>query len=87
MPADIRGSFHTRTSGLPIGVQIVGHPWQEHVVLAVAKFLESAMGGWQPVPALRACQSAAGYRSSGRWPHCRWWALPCDDFFFGFVVR
>jgi len=41
------------SQGLPIGVQIVGRPWAEHVVLAVAQFLETALGGWQPVPAPR----------------------------------
>jgi amidase len=40
----------TSTTGLPIGVQIVGRPWDEHIVLAVAQFLETAMGGWKPVP-------------------------------------
>ena len=36
-------------NGLPIGVQVVGAPWREDVVLATAKALESAMqsqGGW-----------------------------------------
>jgi Asp-tRNA(Asn)/Glu-tRNA(Gln) amidotransferase A subunit family amidase len=37
--------------GLPIGVQIVGRPWQEEVVLAVAAALEKAGGGYR-VPAL-----------------------------------
>lgn len=32
--------------GLPIGVQIVGKPFQEHVVLAVAGFLEREFGGF-----------------------------------------
>ena len=32
--------------GLPIGVQIVGKPFQEHVVLAVARFLEQEFGGF-----------------------------------------
>ncbi len=40
----------TSASGLPIAVQVVGLPWQEHVVLAVAQFLETALGGWAPVP-------------------------------------
>jgi Asp-tRNA(Asn)/Glu-tRNA(Gln) amidotransferase A subunit family amidase len=31
--------------GLPIGVQIVGRPWEEEVVLAVAARLEKATGG------------------------------------------
>jgi amidase len=34
--------------GLPIGVQIVGKPWREDVVLALARRVESLMGGWQP---------------------------------------
>jgi Asp-tRNA(Asn)/Glu-tRNA(Gln) amidotransferase A subunit family amidase len=37
--------------GLPIGVQIVGRPWDEERVLAVAAVLEKA-GGWSPPPAL-----------------------------------
>ncbi|MGD0508055.1 MAG: amidase [Terriglobales bacterium] len=32
--------------GLPIGVQIVGRPWQEEVVLAVAAKLEEERGPW-----------------------------------------
>jgi amidase len=40
----------TSSLGLPIGVQIVGRPWEEHVVLAAAHFLETALGGWKPVP-------------------------------------
>src|SRR5215475_884311 len=37
--------------GLPIGVQIVGLPWDEERVLAVAAVLEKA-GGWTPPPEL-----------------------------------
>jgi Asp-tRNA(Asn)/Glu-tRNA(Gln) amidotransferase A subunit family amidase len=33
--------------GLPIGVQIVGRPWQEEVVLAMAVRLEKQRGPWQ----------------------------------------
>jgi len=33
--------------GLPIGVQIVAQPWREDVALAVARHLETALGGWQ----------------------------------------
>lgn len=36
--------------GLPIGVQIVGQPWQEEVVLAVAAALECECGGWREPP-------------------------------------
>jgi amidase len=38
----------TSTDGMPIGVQIVGRPWREDVVLAVAAVVESSLGGWQP---------------------------------------
>jgi amidase len=34
-------------SGLPKGVQIVGRPWKEHEVLAVASLLERKLGGWK----------------------------------------
>jgi Asp-tRNA(Asn)/Glu-tRNA(Gln) amidotransferase A subunit family amidase len=33
--------------GLPIGVQIVGRPWEEEQVLAVAAALEKECGGWR----------------------------------------
>jgi amidase len=33
--------------GLPIGVQIVGRPFEEAVVLAAASLVEEALGGWQ----------------------------------------
>jgi amidase len=35
---------------LPIGVQIVAQPWREDVVLALARHVETTMGGWQPAP-------------------------------------
>jgi amidase len=38
----------TSSGGLPIGLQVVGRPWREDVVLAVSRFLESRMGGWKP---------------------------------------
>ncbi|MCY4654728.1 MAG: amidase [Dehalococcoidia bacterium] len=40
----------TSADGLPIGVQVVARPWREDVSLAVAAFLESALGGWQKPP-------------------------------------
>ncbi|KJS32904.1 MAG: hypothetical protein VR64_05095 [Desulfatitalea sp. BRH_c12] len=46
--AVVRGG--TSPNGLPIGVQIVAHPWREDVALAVAEFLEKALGGFQPAP-------------------------------------
>jgi amidase len=36
--------------GLPIGVQIVGRPWQEEEVLGVAACIEAATGGFQRPP-------------------------------------
>lgn len=46
--AVVRGG--TSPDGLPIGVQIVAHPWREDVALAVAGYLERALGGFQPPP-------------------------------------
>jgi Asp-tRNA(Asn)/Glu-tRNA(Gln) amidotransferase A subunit family amidase len=36
--------------GLPIGVQIVAHPWEEEIVLSVAAALEEQCGGWRRPP-------------------------------------
>lgn len=36
-------------NGLPIGVQVLAAPWREDRCLAVARELERALGGWQPV--------------------------------------
>ncbi|HEV8384485.1 MAG TPA: amidase, partial [Candidatus Acidoferrales bacterium] len=36
--------------GLPIGVQIVGRPWEEENVLGVARCLEDALGPWARPP-------------------------------------
>jgi len=44
--AVVRGG--TSPEGLPVGVQIVTHPWREDVALAVAGYLEKASGGFQP---------------------------------------
>jgi Asp-tRNA(Asn)/Glu-tRNA(Gln) amidotransferase A subunit family amidase len=38
------------SEGLPIGVQIVGRPWEEEQVLSVAAALEDACGGWKVPP-------------------------------------
>lgn len=40
----------TSPDALPIGVQIVARPWREDVALAVAQYLETALGGWQKPP-------------------------------------
>ena len=36
--------------GLPIGVQIIGRPFEEETVLAAAEIIEEALGGWKPPP-------------------------------------
>ena len=38
----------TSQGGLPIGVQVLGHPWREDVALASARSVEAATGGWLP---------------------------------------
>jgi amidase len=40
----------TTLEKLPLGIQIVGRPWTEHVVLAAAAHIESKTGGWQRPP-------------------------------------
>jgi Asp-tRNA(Asn)/Glu-tRNA(Gln) amidotransferase A subunit family amidase len=37
--------------GLPIGVQIVGRPWEEEMVLTIAAEIERTCGGWHEPPA------------------------------------
>jgi Asp-tRNA(Asn)/Glu-tRNA(Gln) amidotransferase A subunit family amidase len=36
--------------GLPIGVQVIGRPFEDELVLAVAEAIETARGPWQPPP-------------------------------------
>jgi amidase len=40
----------TSTDGLPIGVQVVGRPWRDDVVLAVMREIEEGFGGWKKPP-------------------------------------
>jgi Asp-tRNA(Asn)/Glu-tRNA(Gln) amidotransferase A subunit family amidase len=47
LPAACVPAGRTR-EGLPVGVQIMGQPRQERFVLAAARVIESALGGWQP---------------------------------------
>ncbi len=46
--AVVRGG--TSAEGLPIGIQVVGRPWREDVVLAVCAHLEERTGGWKMPP-------------------------------------
>jgi Asp-tRNA(Asn)/Glu-tRNA(Gln) amidotransferase A subunit family amidase len=48
-PAAIVPVSHS-PEGLPIGMQIVGRPWEEEQVLAVAAMLEEAGGAWKSPP-------------------------------------
>ena len=45
-PAAVVPVSHS-AEGLPIGVQIVGRPWEEEQVLAVAAALERECGAWR----------------------------------------
>jgi amidase len=38
------------SGALPVGVQVVAGPWQDHVALAAAARIEDALGGWRPPP-------------------------------------
>jgi Asp-tRNA(Asn)/Glu-tRNA(Gln) amidotransferase A subunit family amidase len=38
----------TSSDGLPVGVQIVGRPFADHEVIAVAAMLEQSFGPWEP---------------------------------------
>jgi Asp-tRNA(Asn)/Glu-tRNA(Gln) amidotransferase A subunit family amidase len=48
-PAAVLPVSHS-AEGLPIGVQIVGRPWEEEQVLAVAAALEKECGAWKAPP-------------------------------------
>ena len=39
--------YGTSAEGLPLGLQVVGQPWREDLILAVAHYLEKT-GGWKP---------------------------------------
>ena len=48
-PAAVIPVSHS-SQGLPIGVQIVGRPWEEEPVLAIAAVLEKECNGWRRPP-------------------------------------
>ena len=48
-PAAVVPVSHS-ADGLPIGVQIIGRPWEEEQVLAVAEVLEKECGAWREPP-------------------------------------
>lgn len=47
-------SFEIGSSGLPVGVQVIGLPWQDEQVLYVMQMLERALGNFAPGEELRA---------------------------------
>ena len=49
LPAVCVPAGRTR-EGLPVGVQIVGRPHTERLLLSAARAVERALGGWQPPP-------------------------------------
>ncbi|HKX99269.1 MAG TPA: amidase [Steroidobacteraceae bacterium] len=40
----------TSPKGRPIGIQVIGRPWQEHIILALASEIERRFGGYVPPP-------------------------------------
>jgi Asp-tRNA(Asn)/Glu-tRNA(Gln) amidotransferase A subunit family amidase len=38
------------TEGLPIGVQLIGRPFEDELLLSVAESIEASRGNWQPPP-------------------------------------
>jgi amidase len=40
----------TSAEGMPIGVQVIGRPWREDVVIALCRAIEDAFGGYRPPP-------------------------------------
>lgn len=47
LPSVVVPAGHS-AEGLPIGVQIIGRPFEEATVLAAARVVEEALGGWNP---------------------------------------
>jgi Asp-tRNA(Asn)/Glu-tRNA(Gln) amidotransferase A subunit family amidase len=47
LPSVVVRAGHS-ADGLPLGVQIIGKPFAEHLILSVAAIIEAALGGWQP---------------------------------------
>jgi Asp-tRNA(Asn)/Glu-tRNA(Gln) amidotransferase A subunit family amidase len=67
--------------GLPIGLQVVAHPWRDEVALAAALALERALGGYRPPsPDALAATPPASRRSAGarEVPRQAEWRLQAD---------
>ena len=50
--------------GLPIGVQVVGRPWEELTALAVARVIEQSRGPWTAPPDVSTLHSGYAARTS-----------------------
>ena len=46
----VRAGTSGDDAGMPLGVQVVGQPWRDDVVLAAMAHIESKSGGWQRPP-------------------------------------
>jgi amidase len=46
----VRAGTSTEEPGLPLGIQVVGQPWRDDVVLAAMAYIEKQSGGWQMPP-------------------------------------
>lgn len=49
-PAGIVRVGTSETAGLPLGVQLIGQPWRDDLVIAAMAHVESKTGGWQKPP-------------------------------------
>jgi amidase len=46
----VRAGTSTLEPGMPLGIQVVGQPWRDDVVLAALAHIEKQTGGWQKTP-------------------------------------
>ena len=44
----VRAATSTQDAGMPLGIQVIGQPWRDDVVLAAMAHIEKQTGGWQP---------------------------------------
>lgn len=46
----VRAGTSSQEAGMPLGIQVVGQPWRDEVVLAAMVYIEKQTGGWQAPP-------------------------------------
>jgi amidase len=49
-PAGVVRCATAAKDNLPLGIQVVGQPWRDDVVIAALEFIESKTGGWVKPP-------------------------------------